>query len=132
MQEYCLQAQFRLIPTWRKSDVDPQQDTKANKSQPFRLLTLRDDPSPEFRQFADRKESKDDRADENSKIYRLLNKRISVEFKETAAAAKRHQIMTPAMAGLGLRPVRYQQPSIGSVVPDAVDPEAGGHCREHV
>ena len=37
-----------------------------------------------------------------------------VEFKETAAAAERHQIMTPAIAGLGLRPVRYQQPSIGS------------------
>jgi hypothetical protein len=36
-----------------------------------------------------------------------------VEFKETAAAAEGHQIMTPAMAGLGLRPVRYQQPSIG-------------------
>ena len=37
-----------------------------------------------------------------------------VEFEETAAAAERHQIMTPAIAGLGLRPVRYQQPSVGS------------------
>lgn len=78
---------FRLLPTWQKSAGDPHQETKANKSHPFRLLTLRDKASPEIRQFADRQDSKADRDDdEHSKIYRLLSKRISVEFKETALA----------------------------------------------
>jgi hypothetical protein len=29
---------FHLLPTWHKSEVDPRQDMKAKKSQPFRLI----------------------------------------------------------------------------------------------
>ena len=37
-----------------------------------------------------------------------------VEVKHTAAAAPRHQIVHPLLAGLRRRPVGHQQPSIGS------------------
>ncbi len=29
---------FHLLPTWHKSEVEPRQDMKAKKAQPFRLL----------------------------------------------------------------------------------------------
>src|SRR5262245_46139024 len=71
-------AVFRLLPTWQKSAGDPRQDTKALKSQPFRLLTLRDDPPAEIRLVGEFREAKEDRNDdETSRIYRQLNKRIS-------------------------------------------------------